>query len=127
MTKKHFIALAAALRSNLPSTDSHRFETETDLFENIVADVCGACQRANPRFNRDRFESAAGLDVIRNQRSLREALDANERREFDGLVVSDTSEVPSDFSGEVLHINDHGNATLYGARRGKLVEVAACV
>lgn len=127
MTKKHFIALAAALRSNTPSTDSHCYEAEADLFENIVADVCSACQRANSRFNRDRFESAAGLDVIRNHRSLREALDANERREFDGLVVSDTSEVPSNFSGEVLHINDHGNATLYGARLGKLVEVASCV
>ena len=32
---------------------------------------------------------------------------------FDGLRVSDTSEVPADYVGEVLHVNDHGNATLY--------------
>lgn len=127
MTKKHFIALAAALRSNVPSNYLDCDEEEAVLFENIVADICGACQRANPRFNRDRFEAAAGLDVIRNQRSLREAIEANERREFDGLVVADTSEVPSEFLGDVLHINDHGNATLYGARLGKLVEVAGCV
>jgi hypothetical protein len=43
--------------------------------------------------------------------------------EFDGLRVNDTSEVPRDYSGEVLHVNDHGNATLYVARRGKLSEV----
>lgn len=30
-----------------------------------------------------------------------------------GLVVSDLSEVPEDFLGEVFHVNDHGNATLY--------------
>ncbi|MGH8674178.1 MAG: hypothetical protein ACREVG_07705, partial [Burkholderiales bacterium] len=29
--------------------------------------------------------------------------------DFDGLRVNDTSEVPSDYSGEVLHVNDHGN------------------
>lgn len=43
--------------------------------------------------------------------------------EFDGLRVSDTSEVPSDYTGEVLHVNDHGNTTLYVARGGKLREI----
>jgi hypothetical protein len=42
---------------------------------------------------------------------------------FDGLRVDDTSEVPADYSGEVLHVNDHGNMTLYTARKGKLREV----
>lgn len=47
---------------------------------------------------------------------------------FDGLRVSDTSEVPRDYRGEVLHVNDHGNATLYVAMsRGKLREVWAVV
>ena len=40
-----------------------------------------------------------------------------------GLIVSDTSEVPDDFNGEVLHVNDHGNCTLYVANNGKLDEV----
>ena len=31
----------------------------------------------------------------------------------DVLVVSDTSEVPMTFTGYVLHVNDHGNVTLY--------------
>lgn len=33
--------------------------------------------------------------------------------EFDGLKVSDLSEVPDDYIGEVLHVNDHGNVSLY--------------
>lgn len=46
---------------------------------------------------------------------------------FDGLKVDDTSEVPADYSGEVMHVNDHGNITLYAARRGKLTEIWALV
>lgn len=42
---------------------------------------------------------------------------------FDGLKVSDTSEVPDDYTGEVLHVNDHGNLTLYVANAGKLSEI----
>lgn len=42
---------------------------------------------------------------------------------FDGLKVSDTSEVPADYTGEVLVVNDHGNMTLYAATHGKLREV----
>lgn len=44
-----------------------------------------------------------------------------------GLVVSDLEEVPADYSGEVLHVNDHGNATLYAADNGKLNEVWSAV
>lgn len=32
---------------------------------------------------------------------------------FDGLRVADLSEVPDDYIGEVLHVNDHGNVSLY--------------
>lgn len=39
--------------------------------------------------------------------------------EFDGLKVNDTSEVPHGFTGEVLHVNDHGNMTLYAYSRGR--------
>ena len=47
--------------------------------------------------------------------------------EFGGLKVSDLSEVPADYSGEVLHVNDHGNVTLYVANNGELSEVWGCV
>jgi len=43
------------------------------------------------------------------------------------LEVSDTSEVPADYSGEVVHVNDHGNATLYAAQDGELTEVWSVV
>lgn len=33
--------------------------------------------------------------------------------DFDGLQVSDLSEVPNKYRGEVLLVNDHGNVTLY--------------
>jgi hypothetical protein len=33
--------------------------------------------------------------------------------DFDGLKVNDLSEVPGDWSGLVLDVNDHGNMTLY--------------
>jgi len=45
----------------------------------------------------------------------------------DGLKVKDTSEVPKDYSGEVLHVNDHGNPTLYSADNGKLTEIWSVV
>ena len=45
-------------------------------------------------------------------------------KEFDGLRVSDTSEVPKGYRGEVLFVSDHGNMTLYVANgRGGLREV----
>lgn len=43
--------------------------------------------------------------------------------DFDGLKVSDLSEVPADYNGEVLNLNDHGNMTLYTSENGKLAEV----
>lgn len=43
--------------------------------------------------------------------------------EFDGLRVSDTSEVPKGYRGEVLHVNDHGNCTLYVSNSRGLREV----
>ena len=33
--------------------------------------------------------------------------------DFEGLKVNDLSEVPSNYYGEVLNVNDHGNMTLY--------------
>jgi hypothetical protein len=52
---------------------------------------------------------------------------AQDVKDNGGLVVNDTSEVPADYSGEVLHVNDHGNTTLYTADNGKLTEVWAIV
>jgi len=55
--------------------------------------------------------------------------DALEDSVHDGdlLKVADLSEVPDDYIGEVLHVNDHGNTTLYVADKGKLTEVWSVV
>lgn len=47
---------------------------------------------------------------------------------FDGLQVGDLSEVPEDYEGEVAHINDHGNVTLYACKKGtELTEIWSIV
>lgn len=47
--------------------------------------------------------------------------------DFDGLKVNDLSEVPRGYTGEVLHVNDHGNTSLYAYARGRAREVWAVV
>lgn len=48
-------------------------------------------------------------------------------KDFDILSVSDTSDIPSDYTGHVLHVNDHGNATLYLKTARKLTEIWSIV
>jgi len=43
------------------------------------------------------------------------------------LKVNDLADVPADYSGEVIEVNDHGNVTLYAADHGKLTEVWSVV
>ncbi len=47
--------------------------------------------------------------------------------DFDGLRVDDLAEVPDDYCGEVLLVNDHGNTSLYIANNGQMSEVWAIV
>ncbi len=47
--------------------------------------------------------------------------------DFEGLKVDDTADVPEGYSGEVLHVSDHGNPTLYQAEGGKLTEIWSVV
>lgn len=47
--------------------------------------------------------------------------------DFDGLKVSDTGEIPSNYVGEAVQISDHGNCTLYYCDNGKLTEIWAVV
>lgn len=49
------------------------------------------------------------------------------QNEFEGLQVEDLTDVPRGYTGEVLHVNDHGNMTLYRAVRGRLYEIWAIV
>ena len=49
-------------------------------------------------------------------------LDAAEEavQEGDVLKVNDLEEIPNDYTGEVLAVTDHGNATLYGVVSGEV-------
>lgn len=55
--------------------------------------------------------------------------DAIDDATYDGesLAVSDLSEVPNDYVGDVIHVTDHGNTTLYVAENGELTELWAFV
>ena len=45
----------------------------------------------------------------------------------DMLKVADLSEIPTDYSGDVLLVNDHGNTSLYCVTDAKCVEIWAIV
>jgi hypothetical protein len=47
--------------------------------------------------------------------------------DFDGLKVSDLSEVSDDYNGEILEINDHGNMTLYVKNNEEFEEIWSVV
>jgi len=48
-------------------------------------------------------------------------------RDGDLLQVGDTSDIPSDYVGEVCHVSDHGNVTLYSVENGNARELWAAV
>ena len=50
MTKKHFIALADAIRSMIRHDDGESLE-----FAGVVNTLADFCQSQNPQFNRDRW------------------------------------------------------------------------
>jgi hypothetical protein len=59
MTKRHFIAFANVLKSLKPATTTGAgYRMWVDAVQSI-ASVCGS---SNPRFNRETFYSACGLD-----------------------------------------------------------------
>jgi hypothetical protein len=51
-----------------------------------------------------------------------------EAAEEDSLKVSDLSEIPNGYTGFILHVNDHGNVTLYRKPRNhRLIEIWSLV
>lgn len=67
MTRKHFTALAHALRVERPATEGYhdpdrRQDYEYDQWRACVVAVADACYASNGRFDRERFYRAAGLE-----------------------------------------------------------------
>lgn len=91
-------------------------ENTEDMADDILQELFDALQEAAPQYGYFGAHPGDGADY---GFWLSEAA----LSQFDGLRVDDTSEVPADYSGEVLHVNDHGNMTLYAANKGELTEV----
>jgi len=47
--------------------------------------------------------------------------------DFEGLKVSDLSEIPDDYEGEFLVVNDHGNTSLYNRWNNENTEIWSIV
>lgn len=71
-----------------------------------MAYQCGICSEEY-----DNYEDAECC--CENRAALLQAIEDHKDGQYDGIAVSDTSEVPEGYSGDVLLINDHGNATLF--------------
>lgn len=66
MTKRHFVALAAAFKAARADVISKEPDaSHTDLLDGIsyaAEHVADACANDNPQFNRARFLAACGVD-----------------------------------------------------------------
>lgn len=116
-------ALPLALSREVRAFNAGKYDTDHGCDVELVNELCDALQEYAPDYGYFGAHPGDGADFgfwlsEDWQRSARD----------DGaLEVADTSEVPANYSGLVVHINDHGNATLYAARKGKLREVWSVV
>jgi hypothetical protein len=67
MSRKHFIAVAAAIRSQLPTVNTMSSKPEyrqayTDGVKDVARTLCEVFAAGNPRFDRARFLSACGIE-----------------------------------------------------------------
>jgi hypothetical protein len=100
----------------------------------VTSVICSARQGARSELNWN-LNQASGLSHFlyeerqetKERRQLIDALQDYQDGEFDGLVVGDLAEVPASYRGAVLHINDHGNVSLYRQTRFNLTEIGSCV
>lgn len=101
--------------------EARRIDPESDDAGYVVEELIGALSEFAPPYAYFGAHPGDGADY---GFWLLEYFD----HDFDGLKVADTSEVPRGYRGEVLHVNDHGNVTLYVAgSKGKLRQIWACV
>ena len=56
MSRKHFIALADALRAVMPTWEGENQPAMMDQWEKDVKAIGDVCKLANPEFNRQRWE-----------------------------------------------------------------------
>jgi hypothetical protein len=86
----------------------------------IVSDLMDVLQEHAPAFTYVGAHSGDGscLGVFPDENEITAAI-----RNGDLISVSDLSELPEDYSGYILLINDHGNTSLLSVRSSELTEV----
>ena len=64
MTRQHFVAIAAVLLSEKPPrvAGDRWSDGARDEWSTIVLNMASMCAKQNPRFDRDRFLSACGME-----------------------------------------------------------------
>lgn len=71
MTKKHFVALAAALHAEFPDRDSYAsadgFKAAFNMWYACVTAVADMAMGENGRFDRERFMRACGAEWPRSK------------------------------------------------------------
>lgn len=64
MTRKDYELIAGALRSGFMAQPPSPMGSEVNIYDNyriIVGSMANALERTNPRFNRDKFMAACGV------------------------------------------------------------------
>jgi len=105
--------------------EAGRIDPESDEAGDLLQELCDAAESYLPPYAYLAMHKHDGacFGVWASVDSLEEDAASGEV-----LKVSDLSEVPAGYVGYLLHVNDHGNATLYTRHRnGRLSEHWAIV
>jgi hypothetical protein len=110
----------AKLRDLMRARESADSESADELLDELLDELSQLAEQYAPAYAYVGAHPGDGADF---GVWISESLEAD----FDGLKVSDTSEIPAEYTGEVLYVNDHGNCTLYAVSRGRMREVWSVV
>lgn len=108
------------LRGTEPEYGTDEYDTRAELGSEIVNELFDALQEHAPPYCYFGAHEGDGSDYgfwLIDFDEIKQGIE-----NCDGILVGDLSEVPSAHRGEVLLVNDHGNATLYVKTARKMIE-----
>jgi len=132
------------MTKNLVITPGWRIDTTMDTIQAQLHDTlaqCGEKQRpaASTGYMLERLEEhVAPFTQIKTERDAHEQIEAvyavpdddlisDEVHDKTLLAVDDISEIPEDYTGLVIHVNERGNRTLHQCDNGILTEIWSIV